>query len=80
MTSDATALLREALTLEGSDRATIAAELLASLPGPPQLAEIDSDEWVADIERRAREVHSGEVPVEPWEDVKARLLRSTNGE
>lgn len=80
VTSDATALLREALTLDEGDRASIAAELLASLPVPPTEFETDSDEWLAEIERRARAVVSGEATGMPWEDAKARLLGQSDTE
>lgn len=41
---------------------------------PPGSLETDSDEWLAEIERRAREVISGEVTGEPWEEAMTRLL------
>jgi len=54
--TDAVTVLREALALPESDRADIAAELLASLPPPPGTLEVDSAEWALEIERRARRV------------------------
>ena len=61
MTSDAVAVLREALALPEGDRANIAAELLASLDGPgsdytPERA----DEYAREIERRLERVASGQ--------------------
>lgn len=66
MGSDAVTVLRDALALSEGDRAGIAAELLASLPGPEGGLEIDSDEWLREIERRARGVVSGETQLEDW--------------
>ena len=76
MTSRAQDLLREALALPVSDRADVAAELLASLDDAPaeDQAEVEAA-WAAEIERRARRVMSGESAGEPWEDVRARVLR-----
>ena len=76
MTSRAQALLREALTLPTSERADVAAELLASLEdAPPENpAEVEAA-WAREIERRARRVMSSESAGEPWEDVRARVLQ-----
>ena len=74
MTSDPVAVLREALALPDGDRATIAAELLASLPEPEGGLVIDSEEWVREIEHRARRVLSGETVTEDWDTVEQRIL------
>jgi hypothetical protein len=74
MTSDPVAVLREALALPDGDRATIAAELLASLPEPEGGLVIDSEEWVREIEHRARGVLSGETVTEDWDTVEQRIL------
>jgi RecA-family ATPase len=74
MTSDAVTVLREALSLPDSDRASIAAELLASLPEPEGGLAIDSEEWVREIEHRARGVLSGEMVPEEWDTVEQRIL------
>ena len=76
MTSRAQALLREALTLPAEERADVAAELLASLDETPRddPGEVEAA-WAREIERRARRVMSGESTGEPWEDVRARVLR-----
>lgn len=79
MGSDAVAVLREALTLSESDRADIAAELLASLPGPDGL-EADSDEWLREIEGRARRALAGETPLEDWDAVEQRILGKLSAE
>ena len=76
MTDRAQQLLREALTLPVEQRADIAAELLASLDETPT-TDRDAIEaaWAREIERRARRVMSGESNGEPWEDVRARVVR-----
>ena len=74
MTSDAVTVLREALALPDSDRAGIAAELLASLPEPANGVDIDSDEWVREIEHRALGILSGETVPEDWDSVEQRIL------
>lgn len=73
MTSDAITVLREALALPDSDRASIAAELLASLAEPPGAGVVDSDEWIGEIEGRAREVLAGGVETEDWDAVEQRV-------
>lgn len=73
MTSRAQDLLREALTLPITERADVAAELLASLDGvaAEDLAEVERA-WAAEIEKRARRVLGGESSGTAWEDVRRR--------
>jgi len=73
MTSQAQALLREALTLRADERAHVAAELLASLDeGASEDPEEIEAAWAAEIERRARRVMAGESDGVAWENVRAR--------
>jgi hypothetical protein len=68
MSKTAQKVLHEALRLELSERAELAAELLASLDG-----ELDEDvdaAWAVEIERRAARARSGEDVGKPW--AKAR--------
>ena len=76
VTSRAQELLREALSLPTPERADIAAELLASLDDTEAQdpAQVEAA-WAREIERRARRVMSGESAGEPWEDVRARVVR-----
>lgn len=76
MTSEAQAVLRQALALPVDQRADVAAELLASLDdtAPSDRADVEAA-WAREIERRARRVMSGQSTGEPWEDVRARVLR-----
>ena len=66
--------MQEALKLPHTDRADVAAELLASLDEEPadNLEEIEKA-WGAEIERRARRVLAGESAGVPWEQVRQRI-------
>jgi putative addiction module component (TIGR02574 family) len=68
------ALLQEALRLPHTERADVAAELLASLDEEPadNLEEVERA-WAAEIERRARRVLAGESAGVPWEQVRERI-------
>jgi len=80
MGSDAVTVLREALALPDTDRASIAAELLASLPEPEGGPAVDSDEWLREIEHRGRGILSGETVPEDWDTVEQRILgKLSNG-
>ena len=69
-------MLREALTLPVDERADVAASLLASLDAPAAMDAAGVEEaWAREIERRARRVLAGESVGEPWNDVRARILR-----
>jgi putative addiction module component (TIGR02574 family) len=61
-------VLDEALQLDLSERAELAAELLASLDGEPE-AEVEAA-WAAEIERRASRARSGEDPGRPWAEAR----------
>ena len=71
------ALLEEALKLPHSERADVAAELLASLDGGPETDDPDEIEraWTSEIERRARRALAGETAGVAWEEVKQRIER-----
>jgi len=73
MTHAAAAVLAEALRLDESARAELAAELLASLDGPADSGA--ATEWSAEIERRVASIESGEAVLESWEDVRRRIER-----
>jgi putative addiction module component (TIGR02574 family) len=66
-------ILSAALRLSTSDRAEVAAELLASLDGE---ADPDVDQaWAAEIERRIERVRSGQAQGRPWAEVRDELRR-----
>jgi len=77
MTQPAAAVLADALRLDESARAELAAELLASLDGP---ADRDAEaEWAAEIERRVSSIESGSAVLESWDDVRRRIERDILG-
>ena len=77
MTKAATALLADALRLDESARAELAAQLLASLDGP---ADPDAQSaWHAEIGRRIAAIESGAMPLESWDDVKQRIAKDVLG-
>lgn len=78
MTADAEAVLREALALSSADRADVAAELLASLE-PADDPETVRSLWAGELEKRARQAISGELPGEAWADVRQRLADELAG-
>ena len=61
-------MLDEALQLGVSERAELAAELIASLDGQPD--EGAEAAWAAEIERRAARVRSGEDTGIPWPEAR----------
>jgi hypothetical protein len=71
VTTAAEKVLEDALKLDESERARVAAELLASLD-----AEVDEDAEAAsaeEIERRAQRARSGEDAGRPWPEVRERI-------
>ena len=77
MTKAMTSVLADALRLHDDARAELAAELLASLDGP---ADSDAERaWEAEIERRIEAIEGGQMPLEPWEEVRRRIERDILG-
>lgn len=77
MSSRVEEVLQQALQLSTEDRARIAAELLASVDGPP---DPDADAaWATEIERRARRALAGQSTGTDWETVKKRVEDSLRG-
>ena len=72
MPTSVTQLFVEASHLDEGDRAALAGLLLESLDQPPRPG-VEAA-WAEEIERRVRELDSGEVETVSWEDVKNRLL------
>ena len=71
MPTKARQVLREALALPPKARADIAGTLLRSLDVPEE-AGVDAA-WAVEVERRLREVDSGEAKLIPWQRVRRRL-------
>jgi putative addiction module component (TIGR02574 family) len=73
VSNKATALLREALRLPVDQRAQLAANLLASVDGAP---DVDAEAaWAKEIERRAKRAIAGESKGKDWKVVRARIGR-----
>ena len=70
---DFDAIISEASQLSVADRLRLIDQLAASVPDdqPPSLAE----GWMAEIERRSKEIDSGAVTPEPWDSIRSRLFR-----
>jgi putative addiction module component (TIGR02574 family) len=71
MNASVTKLFKEAAELTEADRAALAGLLIESLESAPE-AGIDAA-WAAEIERRIKQLDSGEVKAIPWEEVRAKL-------
>jgi putative addiction module component (TIGR02574 family) len=76
MTRNLADLLREASELPETERAELAGRLLETLHGEPD--EDVEAAWAEEIERRVRQIDSGEVRTIPWEEVRARLHARLN--
>lgn len=71
VTDRARKLLQDAMSLPVSERAELAADLLASLDGEPD-PEVEAA-WAAEIERRARDAHANPDDDVAWDAVRAEL-------
>jgi putative addiction module component (TIGR02574 family) len=77
VTKAAESILADALELDVEARAELAAELLASLYGPP---DPDAEAaWEVEIARRVAAIEAGTIKLEPWEDVKRRIEKEILG-
>ena len=73
MSETAEQLLKQALSLGESDRASLAGALIESLDSG---SDSDADQaWNAVIERRVKELETGSVATIPWSEVRQRLFR-----
>ena len=76
MSTTAEEVLKEALRLSESERARVAAELLASLE--PDIETRDEEAWIAEVERRAQAAIAG-VPGLSWDETRARVVNTYVG-
>ncbi len=77
MTETTQRLLEEALDLSETERAELAAKLIASLEGP---ADEDVDAaWATEIERRCAALDSGEAVTSDWNEVRDGIEREIFG-
>jgi putative addiction module component (TIGR02574 family) len=72
VSTDAQKLLRDALTLPASDRAQLAAELLASLE--EKEADVEAA-WAAEIARRAADARQNPDDDEDWREALDQIER-----
>ena len=77
MTKGAQAVLADALRLDSSARAELAAEILASLDGPADPGAEAA--WNDEIDRRIEAIEAGTIRLEPWEQVKRRIEKDLLG-
>jgi hypothetical protein len=70
MSTTAEEVLKDALQLSESERARVAAELLASLE--PDIEARDGDAWIAEVGRRAQAAIAG-APGLSWDETRARI-------
>ena len=72
MTEATQSLLDQALKLPTTERAALAADLLASLDGEPDSQEEVNAAWSLEIRRRLDDVRAGEPGI-PWESVRDEI-------
>lgn len=78
MPMSAKQVLKEALDWPEEERAELVRDLLDSFGSPPQMERTD-EEWLVEIERRARAAMAGEPGI-PWEEVRSSIKRRLAGE
>lgn len=72
MSSAAKAILEATLKLDPQERARIAHELIVSLDEGPTEDGVEAA-WEQELERRAVEIDSGAVKLEPWSKLRQEL-------
>jgi hypothetical protein len=77
VTATSRKLLDDILALPEDERLEIAAEILASVDGPPD------DGWedarLTELERRSQAAATRETPASEWAEGRARILKQTPG-
>jgi putative addiction module component (TIGR02574 family) len=72
MTPEADKLLEEALRLPPEARAAIAGSLIESLD---EIVDPDAEQaWIVEIEKRIRELDSGQAKAIPWSEARRRII------
>ena len=71
MTQEADELLKKALTLTPSDRATLAGSLIDSLDEADEVSAQSA--WHDEIARRIEELDSGKAKTISWDEVRRRI-------
>ena len=75
MAQSAKEILRQALLLPDDERAELVARLLDTLRSSPRGEERSDEEWIAEIERRARAALSGATSLS-WEEAREEISRN----
>lgn len=70
----AASLLQQVSALPADERDEFLAELIARFPVQDDAVEIDSPEWITEVERRARRVLAGESTADDWDTAEQRIL------
>jgi len=78
MTMSAEKVLSEALKLPDDQKAALVAEILKTLPPAVPGSERGDEEWLAEVERRARQALAG-APGVPWEEAFAKARSKLRG-
>jgi putative addiction module component (TIGR02574 family) len=71
-------ILDAALKLEPAERARIAHEIIVSLDDEPADEGVE-EAWEQELAKRAAEIDSGAVKLEPWSKVRQDLLDIVRG-
>ena len=74
MKESSSEVFKRALDLGERDRATLAGLLIESLEREQPDRDLEAA-WKVEIQRRIRELDSGDVKTIPWEEVKTRLFQ-----
>ena len=72
MSPTANQILRQALSLDENDRASVAGALIESLHGDVEPGA--SEAWETVIQRRVHDLETGAVKTIPWSEVRNRLF------
>jgi putative addiction module component (TIGR02574 family) len=73
MTRAAKDIVEAAIQLPENERVQVVEQLMVSLE-PESDEDVDSA-WVAEIERRSRQIKEGTVSLIPWEEVKSQARK-----
>jgi putative addiction module component (TIGR02574 family) len=77
MKQSSSEVFKRALGLGARDRATLAGLLIESLEREEPDRDLETA-WKVEIQRRIKELDSGDVKTIPWEEVKNRLFQRGN--
>jgi putative addiction module component (TIGR02574 family) len=72
MAQSAKKILKQALLLPDKERAEVIAELLDSLPPSDPAESRSNEEWIAEVERRARAALAGSAGLS-WEQARMQI-------